>query len=183
LRLAFPDLQDIEAIAINASLAGRRAAVTFKRPPRRQSEGDPVAAVVSLNVAGPNRQWADEATDALLQRIEAGVPRSVGMFKWVLRVCLAIVGIGVVLVIVGSRGDVRWLTRVGVVGLGVGFGVLLLWALTESFLPRLEVLPAGEQTRRSKLLRWGRREVAWLARNVFLILVGIGLTLLGQRLI
>jgi hypothetical protein len=116
------------------------------------------------------------------QAIETGVPVSAAVERYVLVPAAVVLVLGVILAIVGGDNDRSYGLKVaGLVLCGLGGAVFILAFLTTSFLPRLEILPEGAQTRRSKVLRWTRREAAWLARNVFLIVLGIGLTLLVQR--
>jgi hypothetical protein len=108
---------------------------------------------------------------------------SAAVERYVLLPGLGVVVVGFILVIAGGDSGRSHVVKVaGLVVLAVGAAVLLLGGLATSFLPRLEILPKGAQTRRSKVLRWTRREAAWLTRNVFLIVLGIGLTLLFQRI-
>lgn len=178
------DVPDIESVEVRSSTAGRNLTVTFARPPKSQRNQSPKPEVVVLNVAGPDREWVREATEAVTQTIAPGVPKSEQVFRWLLRGSIAVLLLGIALLVAGGpRGaDSAGLTTAGWVVLLVGFALLVLSVLPESVLPRLEILTEGQQTRRSKALRWGQREVGFWARNLLLVLVGIGLTLLIQKL-
>jgi hypothetical protein len=161
---------------------GRSISLAFKRPVEKQPRDAPAPKVVSLNVAGPERQWVEETTRDVAQAIEAGVPVSAAVERYVLVPGTGVLLVGLILAVVGGdSGRPHGLKVPGLVLCAVGGAVLILGVLTTSFLPRLEILPEGAQTLRSRVLRWSRREAAWLARNVFLIVLGIGLTLLVQR--
>jgi hypothetical protein len=92
-------------------------------------------------------------------------------------------GAGLLALLIGGGADWDGAADGGTVVLLSGFGLLILGGLSESVLPRLEVLPEGKQTRRSKILRWARREVGWWVRNLLLVAVGVVLTLLAQSLV
>jgi hypothetical protein len=179
--LAEGDIADIQSVEIYAFVSGRAISVTFARPPKPQ-QNQPAPPVGVLNVAGPDREWVKDATDAMKQAIDAGVPSGQRVPRWVMYGGLSVLAIGATFAIIGSKTDTEDLQTAGVVVLVCGIGAALLGGLSESLLPSLEILPEGKQTRRNKMLRWGRHEAAWWTRNVLLVLVGIGLTLLVQRL-
>jgi len=187
LEVEAADLQDIESVEVRIESTGRKTgriiSLTFKRPVEKQPRDAPAPKVVSLNVAAPERQWVEETTRDVAQAIETGVPMSAVLERYAFLPGLGVFVVGLVLAIAGGdSGRSHGVKDAGLVLLAVGGAVLILVALATGFLPRLEILPEGAQTRRSKVLRWTRREAAWLTRNVFLIVLGIGLTLLVQRL-
>jgi hypothetical protein len=179
------DIQDIETVEAKIyTQTGRRISLTFKQPIEKQPRDAPAPKVVSLNVAGPDRPWVEDATAQMTDAIAAGVPMSAAVERYVFGVGAGVLVLGTILAIVGGdNGRSQGLKVAGIVLLAVGGALVVLATLTSSFIPRLEILPEGAQTRRSKVLRWTRREGAWLTRNVFVILLTIVVTLLVRRLI
>jgi hypothetical protein len=139
--------------------------------------------VVSLHVAGSDRHWVNDATEAVAQAIQSGVPQSERFFQRMTLASVVIGAIGMAIAIIGDAAESGRLAASGVVLLLTGGGLLILSVLPGSVLPRPEILPEGKQTRRSKVLRCARREVGWWVRNVLLIVVGIVLGLLADNLI
>jgi hypothetical protein len=178
------DVSDIDSLEISSSMLGRKITVSFTRPPKGQGNQAPLPPVGLLNVAGPDRDWVRDATEAVKQAIQPGVPKSARFFRWALLSSVPITLLGFVLLIAGGpkNADSPGLSTAGWVVLLTGLGLLLLSVLPGSVLPRLEILPEGKQTRRSKVLRWGQREVGWWVRNLLLLLAGGVLTLLLQKL-
>jgi hypothetical protein len=178
------DVLDIDSVEISSSMLGRKITVSFTRPPKRQGNQTPVPPVVLLNVAGPDRDWVRDATEAVKQVIQPGVPKSARFFRGALLSSGPMILLGFVLLIAGGpkNADSPGLSAAGWVMLLTGLGLLLLSVLPESILPRLEILPEGKQTRRSRVSRWGRREFGWWVRNLLLVVVGVVLTLLAQNL-
>jgi hypothetical protein len=176
------DISDIDAVEIRSSMAGRKVTVAFARPPKPQGNQSPRPEVVSLSVAGPDRDWVRDATQAVARTIQPGVPQSEKLFRQLIRGSLGVLGVGLIILIVGGITDYGGVVTAGWIVALTGIGLLVLGVLPESVLPRLEILPEGKQTRRSRLRRWGRREVGWWVRNLLLLAVGAGLTLLAQQL-
>jgi hypothetical protein len=77
------DVADIDSVEIRSSTMGRAITVTFARPPKSQRNQSSRPAV-SLNVAGPDRDWVTNATEAVTQAIQPGVPHSEAILRWVL---------------------------------------------------------------------------------------------------
>jgi hypothetical protein len=180
--LSDEDIPDIQSVEIRSFMSGRQITATFSRPATPQQNQQPKADVAELNVAGPDKNWVRDATEALTKTIESGVPRSGRVFKGILYAGLALLAIGTTLAITGSEQHVGWLQTAGVVILLVGIGLFFLGAIPEGVLPGLEILPEGKQTKRSRALRLAKREAAWLTRSILSFALGVGLTLLYQRL-
>jgi hypothetical protein len=66
LEVEAADLQDIESVEVRIDATGlktgRSISLAFKRPVEKQPRDAPAPKVVSLNVAGPERQWVEETT-------------------------------------------------------------------------------------------------------------------------
>jgi hypothetical protein len=181
--LAEADIPDVESVEIYSYVAGRNITVLLARPPKSQRQNQTKPDVVTLNVAGPERSWVRDATEAMTQAIKPGVPQSERFFRGIYSVSVPVMVIGFILIIIAGSADLGgFVEGVGWTVLITGLGLLVIGVLPESLLPGLEVLPEGKQSWRSRALRRGRREVGWWTRNIFLVLIGIGLTLLVQRL-
>jgi hypothetical protein len=96
------DLAEIDAIEVTASMLGRDATVTFRRPPRTSQQQEPPP-VVSLQVSGPDREWVHAASDSLSKVIDTGIPGEQKVFRW-----LAVAAI----VLMGSGGAIAAIARI-----------------------------------------------------------------------
>jgi hypothetical protein len=180
------DVADLESVEIDARAAGRRIALSIKKPPRpsrSESSSDQVP-VVELHVAGPERGWVLHATEAMKEAVVPGVPRGQRASRLALWASLALVALAFVLgVISGDEKDgLSTAERLGLVTAIAGGALFLLILLMDSLLPRFEIIPDGAQTKRMALLRWANREGGWLLRGLLLALAGSLVTLLIQRL-
>jgi hypothetical protein len=117
LEVEADDLQDIESVEArihtSGPLGGRRISLIFKRPVERQPRDAPTPKVVSLNVAGPERQWVEETTRDLTKAIDAGIPTSAVVERYVFVPSFVVLVVGLILTIIGGDQGIQWLKVTG----------------------------------------------------------------------